>query len=174
MTSLKELQGVMVLLGVNIRIGPKLKYGKVYDRSDLSGSETSMNIVKDEVVDTEETCEVFGHSDGDTPTKQQENKKPSNKLNQEDVSQHGHEVNQKLYGAKECAKKKGIRIDCDECGKSFHRQGLKRHKDRVHKGITYGCGGCKQIYAFKGEMLRHCRKTGHDSSMIHRIVVDFP
>jgi len=77
MTSLKELQGVMVLLGVNIRIGPSLKYGQVYDQSDLP--ETSMNIVKDEVevVDTDDTCEVFGHSDGDTPTKHQKKKKPS-------------------------------------------------------------------------------------------------
>ena len=68
MTNLKELQEVMVLLGVNIRIGPNLKYCQVYDQSDLPG--TSMNIAKDEVevVDTDETCEVFGNNDGDSPT----------------------------------------------------------------------------------------------------------
>ena len=78
----------------------------------------------------------------------------SNKLNQET----SYEIHNKLNGDKVCAKKKEIRIDCDECEKTFDRGSLKRHKERVHKGITYGCGVCKQITAFKSGLQRHCRK----------------
>ena len=293
MTSLKELQWVMVLLGVNIRIGPKVKYDKVYDQSDLFG--TSMKTVKDEVEDTDENWEVFGHNDGDTPTKHQKNKKPSlakkssagvkfkqcglfkdfkvnmvryhsyegnnneeeghnlseneiysNKCNisrdfpslrrhyrekqgiedqmqpndRHEPSENKHRKDSKelkyqckdcnlMYSGKEnlqnhmCDKHIAVegedkyqckdcdlkfttrrnlkrhrlshsadgKFNCDKCTKTFRdRCSLKIHKERVHEGITYGCSGCKQIIAYKSDMIRHCRKTGHDSSMIYRII----
>jgi len=165
MTSLKELQGVMILLGVNIRIGPKLKYGKVYDQSDLSG--TSMNTVKDEIVDT---MEVFGHSDGDTPTKHQKNKKPSVakkssanvkfkqcglfkdfKVNM--VRSHANEENNnEEEGSNLSENVHGI--DKNMRQNDRHEPSENKHK-LDFKGLKYQCQDCNLVYSSKENLQNH-------------------
>merc|ERR1719186_63576 len=59
---------------------------------------------------------------------------------------------------------------CGECRKTYsNKRDLKSHRERVHEGITYGCVVCNHITGLKRNMQKHCRKTGHDLSMINRI-----
>ena len=70
MASLKELQELIAILGMNVNVGPMLKSVKGTKGSDLTE-------IKDEVVDSVDNWEVSGHVDdiSDAHTKQQQVKK---------------------------------------------------------------------------------------------------
>jgi hypothetical protein len=58
-------------------------------------------------------------------------------------------------------------IKCEECQQTFFsKDGLRVHIERIHEGIDYGCGVCDFIAGYRSSIRKHCRKTGHNSSLI--------
>ena len=61
-------------------------------------------------------------------------------------------------------------IKCEECKQTFFsKDGLRVHIERIHEGINYGCGVCDYVAGYRSSIRKHCRKTGHISSLIRKI-----
>jgi len=97
--------------------------------------------------------------------------------NIEAYNQHRQEVHMSKDESKASAKIPVIpskKTKCSDCEKTFEKSSsLWKHKERFHRGKTYGCGECGHICAYKYSMESHCTIKGHDKDLIH-VIVDLP
>jgi len=201
MASLKELQELIAILGMNVNVGPMLKSVKGTKGSDLTE-------IKDEVVDSVDNWEVSGHVDdiGDAHTKQQQVKKAamtarkssagvrfkqSGLLRDFKVNLVKHRfdggINNEKEGQNNNKYKSGnesqsSRSKCNICGADFAN--LRRHYREKH-GVADNmeqagvnklnenkCPKCGFKFSSRGRLLSHFRRKHKKPNVVEKFDVN--
>jgi len=68
-----------------------------------------------------------------------------------------------------------LKFECEICGQRFTRSdGKKGHKDRMHRGLAYGCKrtGCEFVGLNCSDAYAHCQDSGHNFDADIEIIKD--
>ena len=67
------------------------------------------------------------------------------------------------------------RFPCTFCNKTFTQAGnRRRHEQRRHGGVKqFQCSNCHVAYAWKGDLIAHCKNHGHLPLQIARQRVQY-